>query len=124
MESDFQYEVNANAAAMSTATMTPIGPKPMATLNARPITAMSATNAAIRSAERRLLEVTWSYSGPALSELDPRHGTGVLGCVEELPFLELAGPGHDECRELLDGGVVAAHLVVVELPRVGDAILC
>src|SRR5262249_57105470 len=49
---------------------------------------------------------------------------GVFGSgVEELALVEVEPPGQEIGGELLDLRVVAEHAVVVELPRVRDAVL-
>ena len=63
MASDFQYERKAAPAASGSAMATPMKPPPSTRSNAPTTSATKRTNPAIRRNERRLLEVTWSYTG-------------------------------------------------------------
>src|SRR5688500_11136323 len=61
MASDFQYDVADRAKAITRAITTPTAPNRRMKFSATATSTASTTNAAISSAERRLLEETWSY---------------------------------------------------------------
>src|SRR5438067_1654716 len=147
--SDFQYDTADMPRAITRAITTPTMPNRSRKFSATATSIANTTNAAISSADRRLLEETWSYSGscPGL-RLRPggrrgrcrfvrrrrrarRGGGGVEGHMhriagglldlEVFASGEVEHPRDDDRGEGLDLRVVALHGVVVELPRVGDA---